>query len=1124
MRKAGKLVALLTATSLMVASFAGTGLLSATAAEETSGFAQSFANPSTDQRMKVRTWWPSADISEEEIKEEVKQIADAGFGCIELIGITESFAARGEHGIDAEKDGWGSANWNKAVEILMREAEKYNIYVDLTIGPRWPAGIPNLDPNSDAAFRKLTYNAITETATMEEKTYQLPEAPTLSGDVITSQEFVGLVAAKVNRSSSKVNVQSGWGGTTYSVVNDSNIDESTLTVVDNKNIHLQDGTFTFTAPSEGEWVFYAYWAVGTGQTSGDTVPTAYVVNHFNKSGTQAIIDYWENNLLTDEMKEHYATYGGDLFEDSLELTAVDLPWCNEMAEYFQDNKGYNLIQYLPLLMGKLGTGSGITQVAETDIGEGDNRIPAGTTYTINNTATIDNAADQEAICNDFNENLSDMYIENHVKVIQEWCNSHNIKYRAQAQGTSDNNWVDSIEAASYLDVVEGETLGMNKSPDAFRSLAGAANMSGTEIVSVELGADFGALYQITWQHLIELVNRTASSGANQYVLHGFATRSQANSHTAWPGWMPFDEPRFSESWNSSQPSWDYMKQDFVDYVSRLQATLQYGKADVDFAVYRDDLGIRTDEGHTQGVLYLDENATPTDNPVANLGYSYNYISPGNFALDNAVVKDGELNPEYAGYQAIVINNEIKMNLENAQKILDYAKAGLSIVLIGTTPTQDDSFGVNDDTAVAAIFAELKTLDNVTSIADESSLPTALKSLGVEPSASFENSQKISVQHRYTQDADLYYLYNNSSSNDYGSNDLYHNDANTINTTVTLEGAGMPYAMNLWTGDITPIMEYTNNGDGTISMDISIMDNEAMVIGITDDPSYFGQKAQETATSKQGDGTIISTDHGVVYRTTNVGDYSVALGENSYTGKVEEIAGTQLLQTGWNLTVTSWEPGEKALLAKDDPNYDARDINKRELDSIALDELKPWNEIEGLQDISGQGFYTNTFIVDGNFDGAYLDLGESYDNILEVTLNGQVLPAIDQFNHILDLGSYLVPGENTLTIRTGTTLAAAVRKAGGNVGSTDTSKVYPTTYGLLGDISITPYVDVVLQDDTNSSETPSTPPNSSEETQTPSSPTPSEQTPTTGDAFPIALAVGAVLVAGTTVLVIKRKKF
>ena len=87
-------------------------------------------------------------------------------------------------------------------------------------------------------------------------------------------------------------------------------------------------------------------------------------------------------------------------------------------------------------MGKLGTGSGITQVAETDIGEGDNRIPAGTTYTINNTATIDNAADQEAICNDFNENLSDMYIENHVKVIQEWCNSHNIKYRAQAQGTS----------------------------------------------------------------------------------------------------------------------------------------------------------------------------------------------------------------------------------------------------------------------------------------------------------------------------------------------------------------------------------------------------------------------------------------------------------------------------------------------------------------------------------------------------------------------------------------------------------------------------------------------------------------------------------------------------------------
>ena len=112
-----------------------------------------------------------------------------------------------------------------------------------------------------------------------------------------------------------------------------------------------------------------------------------------------------------------------------------------------------------------------------------------------------------------------------------------------------------------------------------------------------------------------------------------------------------------------------------------------------------------------------------------------------------------------------------------------------------------------------------------------------------------------------------------------------------------------------------------------------------------------------------------------------------------------------------------------------------------------------------------------------------------------------MPAIDQFNHILDLGSYLVPGENTLTIRTGTTLAAAVRKAGRMLEAPILLKYIQLPMACWAiSVSFT-YVDVVLQDNTNSSETPSTPPNSSEETQTPSSPTPSEQTPTTGGCFP-----------------------
>ena len=175
--------------------------------------------------------------------------------------------------------------------------------------------------------------------------------------------------------------------------------------------------------------------------------------------------------------------------------------------------------------------------------------------------------------------------------------------------------------------------------------------------------------------------------------------------------MPFDVPRFSETWNNTNPAWDYMSE-LTDYVSRLQTALQYGKAKVDFAVYRDNLGIRTDEGNTKGVLYLDEKAVPSENAATAVGYSYNYLSPSSFKLENGVVENGILNPDDAGYQALVINNETDMELADAQQILTYAKEGLSVVLVGQTPVTDGNHGAEDDEAVQAVFTELRTMANV----------------------------------------------------------------------------------------------------------------------------------------------------------------------------------------------------------------------------------------------------------------------------------------------------------------------------------------------------------------------------------------------------------------------------
>lgn len=951
----------------------------------------SFAQPTASERIQIRTWWPSANITDEQIAEEVCQIAEAGFGGIELIGISEGFNSAQ---IDASIYGWSTEAWNHAVNTLMSEAAKYGMSVDLTIGPRWPAGVPGLDLNSDAAYKKLETTAVhTNVLSATEAVFELPVKAATSYEA----ELVALVAARtegtLNKPERTVTASKPGPNSAVKSADEFGLYAHTLTLIPEENIDLTAGTFTFAPSMAGEWSFFAFWSVPTGQTSGSTSPTAYVVDHFSLAGTEAILNYWEQNMVTPELKTYWQQYGGDMFEDSLELTSCDIPWSSDMAAVFYENYGYDLRLRLPLVMSRLTTGT---------LGEMYN--------------TLDEPALAGEVFSDYTNNLNDMYIENHIKPIERWCASYNINYRAQAQGTSDNGWVDTIEAAAWLDVVEGETLGMASSPDAWRSLAGAANMGGTGVVSVELGAEGGALYQISWQRLNELVNRAAMAGANSFVLHGFASSAQQSSSNYWPGWMPFDFPLFSEAWGSRQPAWSGMT-GFTDYVSRLQTVLQYGTASVDFAVYRNDMGIRTDEGYTQGVLYLNEQNLPGENFAVMQGYSYNYISPGNFTLDTAYVSDNVLNPEYAGYKALVVNNETTMNLADAQTIWGYARSGLPIVLVGLTPTTDGTAAAKDDATVVALFEELKTMANVSSVADASQLPAALYALGVAPSVEYAEPVTLASQHRHSDSGDIYYLYNYTGSYDYGSNDVYYSEDASITVDVTLHGSGQPYRLEPWTGEITAIGSYVDNGDGTLTLTLTVGDGEACILAITEDASLFADAQKEK--------TLVLS---------------------------EPVA----LDSGWELTVTSYQPGINA--TSDYEVYDPADMELVSMDMIRLDQLKAWNEMEELTGVSGVGRYETEFRLSGGMDGAILDLGDVYDSILEVKINGHVISGINQISHQLDLGRYVKGGKNTLVVTTATTLAAAVRTFGSYTSRSDAISTYPTVYGLLGNVTVIPYVE------------------------------------------------------------------
>lgn len=334
-----------------------------------------------------------------------------------------------------------------------------------------------------------------------------------------------------------------------------------------------------------------------------------------------------------------------------------------------------------------------------------------------------------------------------------------------------------------------------------------------------------------------------------------------------------------------------------------------------------------------------------------------------------------------------------MKLEDAQNILEYAKEGLTVIIIGDSPSADGTYSTEDE------------------------LLQALSDAGIRPSVQYGEEALVAAQHRTGEEADIYYFYNYTGSYDYASNDQYYSDDATVSMDVTLAGSGVPYRMDPWTGEITALTDYTDHGDGTISLNLTVQDGEAVFIAVTADSSFLSG-AEDTKARAMGEAISLDTNT-------------------------------------WSLDVISYEPGEQALDSEAE-DYDPTDIEKAELDTISLDTLTAWDTIEGLEGVSGQGVYTTTFHLDGGSDGAVLDLGDCYDNILEITVNGTAIADINQITHEVDLGGYVAEGENTLTIRIGTTLAAAVRKAGGNVSEEDVNPSYPTTYGLLGGVTVTPY--------------------------------------------------------------------
>ncbi|WP_151484716.1 glycosyl hydrolase [Streptomyces albicerus] len=837
--------------------WAAPGSASATTAADSASAAGStfaFAEPGRAVRPKFRWWWPDGLVRPDEIRREIDQIADAGFGGAEIAAVHHSVTDTSV--LDTARHGWGSAAWVTGVEAALSQAARRGITVDLTIGPAWPAAVPGITPDSEAAVKELAHGAVT-LAPGASYTGAVPRPVHEAASGVTEQRLLLVQAARVN--------------TAHSTRKETGLDQDS---VRDLTPTVTDGALSWTAPDDGTWVLIAYWVRGSGQlpeAGPHTDPPAYVVDHFSAVGTRAVTDYWEAHLLTPAIRRLLKVSGGALFEDSIELETDGLQWTPALPDAFRAHAGRSLLPLLPAV-----------------ILDNSNQVFAF------------EAAATRQIRHDFWETVSTLFNKHHVTALRTWAHSLGLQLRSQPYGLQ----TDAIASAAILDIAEGESLGF-KNLDDYRCLAGGRDMAGHTVLSCEAGAYSGSAYSTTWQRFLRTMGGAYAAGVNQTVVHGFSYAELPG--VKWPGYAAFTPYKgavgYGESWGPRHPTWQHVT-DVSGYLGRVHQVLQTGRARADVAVFRQT-------GYTATGI----GASWFTATGITLGWTHQFLSGPLLDLPAATVRRGRLAPEGPAYKALFVEGDffygsaVTLALSDARALLRLTRAGLPIVLLGAwDAVVPPGIPDGDETSeLRSVVAELLTQPLVRRVADKTAVPTALAELGVRPDVGYATPSTLLNAHRVADGVDYYYLCNGKHA------ETVKPPVAAIDHEVTLHrttAKGVPYLLDPWTGKAERIARYTEEGD-TVTVRVTLQPAETLIVAIGR-PGLFGDRhgGRPHAVSSEAD-EVRFTEAGITVRATTAGTYRTVLsqGRTVRTAFKDVPQPTEL--TSWRLDVQDWRPGATA---------------------------------------------------------------------------------------------------------------------------------------------------------------------------------------------------------------------
>ena len=821
-----------------------------------------FASPPKRARPLVRWWWPGLEVEEQELRREVRDLDAAGFGGAELqaFSIGASLAMLKQDPDRARRHHRFMNPYHyEMVAAVLDEAQKHGLLVDITQNSAWPTGgshIPVHESSKTLLFETTVVQGgrtldLPVRALRKPKLYRFMRIVKRILSFFDLMRFIPedkvLVKVVAGKLQSKKGAISYWKVKTPAMLDPASMVDLTDRIGPNNKIHWD--------VPEGRWQVLFCYAGSAGAkplvaTLSGPGEEALVLDHLSRSALTHHLDAFLGTGKS-TFGEHYGSTLRAIFTDSFELISP-MNWSDHFLDEFEKRRGYDLTPYLP-----------VTYVPLRDVGYWTYSHEPGL-------PCFDFPGDMgERIRYDYERTVSDLFIDEFIKVAQSWCAEQGLLSRVQGYGFR----ADNLEMLGYSDIPETEQLyggGMLH----FLKMAGAAGtLYERPVVTCESLVWAERPYMTTPLKWRVAADRLFESGVNQMIYHGFPYR---HPDYPYPGYQPFATPHmaqisFSSDFSRDASFWRHFPT-MNQYVARMQYLLQQSKTVAKVGIFYGHFdfpnGNYKREEMTRGVLdeqdsqlkvgrlasilmgdkavgerlHVKEMAELGDLLVAN---GYYYLNFNRDRLLQARVGDGKVIMGEAEFEALVFFKETHLPFEIMTKLEEISKPGIPIVFVESLPVRQSGFKdwEANDPIVQAVCEKISQ-KHVSRLENRQEVIPFLRSAGVEPQLRFAAPDpNIGFIHKRLRENHEQFV-------------MIRNRTNKLTATeFTMPAAGLhPYELDAITGEVFQVA-FESQGHGEIRLSVPLEAYQSRVIGFAS-PDTVAQYEQPPFKDLSDQGQVV----------------------------------------------------------------------------------------------------------------------------------------------------------------------------------------------------------------------------------------------------------------------------